>query len=124
MAVVIREYKDRLFTFMFGREENRSWTLSLYNAINGSDYTNPNDIQITTIREVLYMGMHNDVSFMISDQMNLYEQQSSFNPNMPLRQMQYASNLYEQYIRKNELNKYSSSLLRLPVPKLVVFYND
>ena len=89
MAIIIKKYKDRLFTFIFGREENRAWTLSLYNAVNGSDYTNPNDIQITTIKEVLYMGMHNDVSFMISDQKNLYEQQPSFNPNMPLRQMQY-----------------------------------
>ena len=67
MAIVIREYKDRLFTFIFCREENRAWTLSRYNAVNGSNYANPDDIQITTIKEVLYMGMHNDVSFMISD---------------------------------------------------------
>ena len=123
MAIVIREYKDRLFTFIFGREENRAWTLSLYNAVNGSHYTNPDDIQITTIKEVLYMGMHNDVSFMISEQLNLYEQQSTYNPNMPLRQMQYVGNLYEQYLKKNQLNKYSSTLIMLPVPRLVVFYN-
>ena len=123
MMIVHGEYKDRLFTFIFGCEENRSWTLSLYNAVNGSNYTNPNDIQITTIKEVLYMGMHNDVSFIISEQLNLFEQQSSYNPNMPLRQMQYVGNLYEQYIRRHHLNKYGSKLIELPVPKLVVFYN-
>lgn len=83
MAAINDEYKDRLFSFIFGREENRKWTLELYNAINGSHYKNPEDIKITTIEEVLYLGMHNDVSFMISDEMSLYEQQSTYNPNIP-----------------------------------------
>ena len=78
------QYKDRLFSFIFGSEAHREWTLSLYNAVNGSHYTDPNEIQITTIRQVLYLGMHNDVSFLIAGEMNMYEQQSSGNPNMPL----------------------------------------
>lgn len=61
--------------------------LSLYNAVNGTAYTNPNLVQINTIKEVLYLGMHNDTSFLLTDDMNLYEQQSSYNPNMPLRMM-------------------------------------
>ena len=36
------EYKDRLFNFIFGSPENRKWTLSLYNAVNGSAYTDEN----------------------------------------------------------------------------------
>lgn len=123
MATVQREYKDRLFNFIFGSEENKAWTLSLYNAINGTDYTDPSKVQINTIKEVLYLGMHNDTSFLLTDDMNLYEQQSSYNPNMPLRMMQYAGNLYEKYIKENGLNKYGSELLQLPVPKLIVFYN-
>ena len=103
MAAVNDEYKDRLFSFIFGREENRKWTLELYNAINGSHYENPDDIKITTIEEVLYLGMHNDVSFMISDEMSLYEQQSTYNPNMPVRQLQYCGYLYEKYIKENIL---------------------
>ena len=79
MSIVNREYKDRLFLFLFGREENRSWTLSLYNAVNGSDYSDPSMIQITTIEQVIYLGMHNDVSFIIGEEMSLYEQQSSYN---------------------------------------------
>ena len=117
------QYKDRLFNFIFGSEENKAWTLSLYNAVNGSSYTDPTAIEINTIKEVMYLGMHNDVSFLISDNMNLYEQQSTYNPNMPLRFLQYAGNLYEKYIVQHELNKYSSTLLALPVPKLVFFYN-
>ncbi len=79
------QYKDRLFTFIFGSPENKAWTLSLFNAVNGSNYDDPDDIEINTIKEVLYLTMHNDVSFLIDGQMNLYEQQSSYNPNMPLR---------------------------------------
>ena len=118
-----RKYKDRLFTFIFGREENKAWTLSLYNAVNHTNYSNPELIQINTIEDVLYMGMHNDVSFITDMQMNMYEQQSSFNPNMPLRMLQYAAGLYEKYLKQNKLNKYSSKLLELPAPRLVVFYN-
>lgn len=43
-------YKDRLFSFVFGNEAHREWTLSLYNAINGTHYDNPDDISIETIR--------------------------------------------------------------------------
>ena len=125
MASVNREYKDRLFVFIFGREENKAWTLSLYNAVNGSHYTDPSAIEITTIQEVLYLGMHNDVSFVIADELNLYEQQSSYNPNMPLRQLQYLGLLYEGYLQKHkdEYDKFGHDLIPLPVPKFVVFYN-
>ena len=84
MAEVQTQYKDRLFSFIFGSGEHREWTLSLYNAVNGTHYDDPDQIIITTIREALYLGMHNDVSFMIAGEINMYEQQSSYNPNMPL----------------------------------------
>ena len=123
MPATQREYRDRLFTFIFGSEEHRDWTLSLYNAVNGSDHGDPGDVEITTIREVLYLGMHNDVSFLLADEMSLYEQQSSYNPNMPLRMLQYACSLYEKHLRGHGLNKYGKRLLALPAPRLVVFYN-
>lgn len=123
MPIVSKEYKDRLFCFLFGNEENREWTLDLYNAVNGSNYTDPEAIQINTIREVIYLGMHNDVSFLLADEMNLYEQQSTYNPNMPLRMLQYTGNLFEKYLKENKFNKYGRELIPLPVPRLVVFYN-
>ncbi|MCR5343704.1 MAG: hypothetical protein K6E70_10140 [Butyrivibrio sp.] len=115
--------KDRLFNFIFGYPENKKWTLSLYNAVNGSAHTDENAIEFNTIKDVLYMRMRNDTSFIIYDIVSLYEHQSTFNPNMPLRQLQYLGNLYESYVKKNKLNKYGSKLIMLPVPKLVVFYN-
>ena len=122
-VTVNNEYKDRLFNFIFGREENREWTLSLYNAVNRSDYMDSSMIEFNTIKDVLYMGMRNDTSFMISDIMSVYEHQSTYNPNMPLRLLGYVDELYSGYISRNKLNKYGSKLIHLPVPKLVVFYN-
>lgn len=123
MAEGSPEYKDRLFSFVFGNEEHKEWTLSLYNAINGTHYDNPDDISIETIRQVLYMGMHNDVAFIIADQLSLYEQQSTYNPNMPLRMLEYTANLFEKYIKREALNKYGHRQIMLPIPRLVVFYN-
>ncbi len=117
------EYKDRLFSFVFGNDAHKEWTLSLYNAINDTHYDNPDDISIETIRQVLYMGMHNDVAFIIADQLSLYEQQSTYNPNMPLRMLEYTANLFEKYIKREKLNKYGHRQIMLPVPRLVVFYN-
>jgi len=118
-----RAYKDRLFIFIFGSEQNREWTLSLYNAVNNSSYTDASKIEFTTIKNILYLGMHNDVSFIVDNQMSLYEQQSSYNPNMPLRLLQYVGHLFDQYVEKQAANIYSQRLIPLPAPKLVVFYN-
>ena len=116
-------YKDRLFSFIFGSPERKDWTLSLYNAVNGSSYTNPMDIEIMTIDDVLYMGMKNDMAFLLTDIANMYEQQSTYNPNMPVRKLMYAARLYDRYIHMNKLNIYSTKQVRLPVPKLITFYN-
>ena len=91
------KHKDRLFCFLFGREENKRWTLSLYNAVNHSFHTDPDSIQITTMEEILYMGMKNDVSFIIMDIMSIYEQQATYNPNMPVRELMYACKPLGEY---------------------------
>lgn len=117
------KYKDRLFCFIFGREENKKWTLSLYNAVNGSSHTDPGSIRMTTMDDVLYMGMKNDVSFIIANNMSIYEQQSTYNPNMPVRELMYAARLYDKYIHEHKLNIYGKTLVPLPVPRLAVFYN-
>ena len=121
--MINRKHKDRLFSFLFGREENKKWTLDLYNAVNGSHYTEPEEIEITTIEDVLYMAMKNDLSFILDWKMSIYEQNSSWNPNLPIRELMYAGKLYDKYIHKNKLNIYGKKLVTLPVPKLIVFYN-
>ena len=118
-----REYKDRLFSFIFGKEENKAWTLSLYNAMNGTGYTDENAIEITTMSDTVYMGMKNDVSFIVSDMLSLYEQQSSFNPNMPMRFLTYGTQLYEKYTATSGYYKFSRKLQPLPKPNCICFYN-
>ncbi len=124
-----RVYKSRLFSFIFGREENKAWTLALYNAVRGTDHTDPKDITINTLEDTVYMGMKNDLSLLVSDEvclyrsMEIYEEQSSYNPNMPVRQLMYAGKLYDSYLYTAKLNRYGKKLLPLPIPKLVVFYN-
>ncbi len=121
--MINREYKDRLFSFIFGSPERKDWTLSLYNAVNGSSQTNPEGIKIITIDDVRYMSMKNDLALLVTDIANMYEQQSTYNPNMPVRKLMYAARLYDKYIHMNKLNIYSTKQVRLPVPKLVTFYN-
>ena len=118
-----REFRDRLFKFIFGNPEHKEWTLQLYNAINGSHHSNPDDIQLNTIEEILYMGMKNDVSFLIDDTLSFYEQQSTVNPNMPMRYFIYAAMVYAKYIRNARFLLYSSLPQKAPTPKCVCFYN-
>lgn len=122
-ASVNREVKDKLFCYIFGNEKNKQWTLELFNAVNGSNYTDPNEITYTTIDDVIYVKRKNDVSFLISGYINLYEQQSTYNPNMPVRALIYAGMLFSAYIENNGLSLYSRKRLKLPTPKCICFYN-
>ena len=115
-----RKYKDRLFIRIF---EDREDLLRLYNAVNASDYPCADDLEVTTLDNAIYMRMKNDVSFLIDGYMSLYEHQSTFNPNMPLRDCLYLLEPYQNYIDSRELDLYSSVLLKIPAPRLVVFYN-
>ena len=97
--------------------------MSLYNALNSSHYTNPDDIEITTLEDVIYCKMKNDISFIIDDRLSLFEHQSTYNLNMPLRGFLYFAKHFEKYIAGNEVDIYGSTLIELPTPKFVVFYN-
>ncbi|MBR5756230.1 MAG: hypothetical protein IKX96_01595, partial [Firmicutes bacterium] len=120
---VNKEYKDRLFKAIFASPNHRQNALVLYNALNGTDYKNPEDLEVYTIDDVIYMGMRNDFSFILDDTLNLYEHQSSFSPNMPLRGLFYFSKQYEKYIANLKQVLYSSKLKMIPTPVYVVFYN-
>ena len=118
-----REYKDRVFRFIFGNPQKKEWALSLYNAVNGTAYTNPEDISFNMLGNAVYMRMRNDVSFIFSSEMSLWEHQSTYNPNIPMRFFLYAGGLYEKYIATSNYYQYSSSLQPIPRPKCVCFYN-
>ena len=120
-----REHKDRLFKAIFGRntEESKRWRLSLYNMLNNKNLTDPDELKVNTIENVIYITMKNDISFLVDDQMVLYEQQSTFNPNMPIRGFFYFAQLYQKYLVKNKLNINGSSKVKIPTPRFFVFYN-
>ncbi len=162
MANINRFCKDRLFKALFGSKERKELTLELYNAINHTNYENPEEIRINTMEDVIYMGMKfesdidmslsnssigadtpaatfgktacadfasagqkNDASFFLLGSMNLYEQQSTDNPNMPVRFFLYAAHLYEKYLQMSGLDAglYGTRKLKLPAPRLVMLYN-
>ena len=120
-----RQYKDRVFRDIFGNKDRREYTLSLYNAVNGTAYTDPELIELNTLEDFIYMNMKNDVSFLVDAQLELYEHQSTYNPNMPFRCLQYLSELYERYLEEKDQKDwlYTDILVHLPTPKCVVFYN-
>lgn len=117
---VNRKFKDALFRMIFQEKED---LLELYNAINNSSYTDPNDLTITTLEDVIFLGMKNDLSFLIDSQLNLYEHQSTWNENMPLRGLFYFADVLRAYVEQNNLNLYREKRIPLPVPKYIVFYN-
>ena len=121
--MINNEHKDRVFKFLFGNPDKKAWTLALYNAVNGTNYTNPDDIQFNTIEDAIYLGMKNDISLIIMNEINLWEHQSTFNPNLPMRIFLYAAKLYEKYIANSDYYPYSSTLQKIPRPKCFCFYN-
>ena len=101
-----RDYKGSLFNSLFGKKEE---ALELYNALNGTNHKDADALEITTIEGALYLGFKNDVSFLLEDELNLYEHQSTLNPNMPLRGLFYFAAEYQKIVEDRELNIFSES---------------
>lgn len=115
---VVRNHKDTVFRMLY---RDKRELLALYNALNGTDYRNPEELETYTLENAIYMAMKNDVSFLLGSELNLYEHQASFNPNMPLRDLIYIARQLEKYILKKSL--YAGTLTKIPVPRFVVFFN-
>ena len=112
------KYKDRLFRWIFSSKKE---LLDLYNAVRGTNYTDPEALEITTLEDVVYMGFKNDISFLVDDVLNLYEHQSTYSPNMPVRGFLYLADIYRKYLESRDENLYSSRLVQLPFPQYLVF---
>lgn len=113
-----QKYKDTVFRMLFSDKKN---LLSLYNAINRTEYDDPEKLQTVTLENAIYMGMKNDLAFIIDMNLFLYEHQSTYNPNIPLRDLFYISAEYQKLVDRKSL--YSSSLQKIPAPYFMVFYN-
>lgn len=115
---VKRDYKSRMFTMIF---KDKKELLKLYNAVGQRDYKDPELLTINTLENAIYMSMQNDLSFIIDSRLSLYEHQSTYNPNLPLRFLLYLSELYEKMITGK--NVYGTKIIQIPAPKFIVFYN-
>ena len=113
-----RKYKDTIFRMLYS---DRKKLLSLYNAVSGKHYTNPDDLEIVTLENAIYMGMKNDLAFILDTELYLYEHQSTYNPNIPLRNLFYIAGEYQKLVDDRSL--YSSAIQTIPTPNFVVFYN-
>ena len=117
------KYKDRLFCLLFGNLDYKENIISLYNALCDTNYDYMDEMQLYTIDDVIYIKMKNDVSVLIDSYLSLWEHQSTFNPNMPVRGLMYYGKMYSRYITDNALNLYGKRLIQIPTPKYTVFYN-
>ena len=115
---IYKTYKDRVFRLLL---RDRKRLLEVYNALNGTNYDNVEDLEVTTLENAIFINMKNDVSFIIDSDMCLFEHQSSYCPNMPLRGLLYFADLYKKYLKDIELS--TRRPIRIPTPYYVVFYN-
>lgn len=112
------KYKARIFEMLYSDKKE---LLDLYNAVNGTAYDNPEELEINTLENAIYMAMHNDVSFVIDTMLSLYEHQSTYSPNLPLRYLFYISDLYSKITK--DANLYGEKMIKIPTPKFIIFYN-
>ena len=117
-VTVNRTFKSTVFIMLF---EDKNNLLELYNAMTGKHYTDPELLEINTLENAIYMTMKNDVSFLIDGRLSLYEHQSTYNPNLPLRFLLYISKLYAGMTK--DANLYGTKVIQIPPPEFVIFYN-
>ena len=118
-----RRYKDSVFVDFFSEDRTAKTNfLALYNALHGTDYQSTAILKNIRLKQVLYMSFANDVSYLVDNKIIvLAEHQSTINPNMPIRCLEYIARLYEQFYKSKE--KYSRKQLAIPTPEFYVFYN-
>ena len=118
MLPVNRTYKSTIFIMLF---EDRNNLLELYNAMSGKHYTDPKLLEINTLENAIYMSIKNDIAFLIDGRLSLYEHQSTYSPNLPLRFLLYISHLYSRMTKDSNL--YGTKAVKIPAPEFIIFYN-
>ena len=118
-----RKHKDSLFVDYFSKD--RDWKqhfLSLYNALHGTNLqVETTKLERVNLEQVLYMDYYNDIAVMVNDQFILMiEHQSTINPNMPLRLLEYVTRIYGNNV--DSKTKFSNQLIPLAKPEFFVFY--
>ena len=117
----VRTYKDSVFCRIFNEKKE---LLSLYNALNMSHYENPDDLEIITLDNALFLQMKNDVAFLINtNEMCLIEHSSTVCLNYPLRSLLYLAREYEVILEQRNENILKYGLVKIPTPACIVLYN-
>ena len=118
-----RNIKDSVFVDLFySYKDAKKNALSLYNALTGSDFHDPDLIEKLKVDGVVYKNFVNDVSFKIGNTIMFFgEHQSTINFNMPLRFLLYAGRIYEKLTQDDD--RYKEHRIPLPTPVFYVFYN-
>ena len=111
----------RLFRYLF--EKDREALLDLYNALNGTEYRDSSQLEMVTIESAVYVVMKNDLAYILSGTLSMYEHQSTYSPNLPVRFLIYLAQEYQMVIEKAEKSLYGSGQISLPTPQCIVFYN-
>ena len=115
-----REYKSDVFSMLL---EDKANALEIYNALNNTNYTDPEEVEIVKLEKGVSLSVRNDASFIIDMNLSFYEHQSTYNPNMPLRSMIYFANTMEEWLKENDRDLFSERLIKIPTPHFVTFYN-
>ncbi|QSH92886.1 hypothetical protein C5N99_09835 [Treponema medium] len=116
-------YKDSVFVDLFSSDRTaKDNFLALYNALHNTNYQSTAILQNIRLKQTMYMSFANDVSYLVDNKIIvLAEHQSTVNPNMPLRCLEYVTRLYEHI--QNPRDRYSRALKKIPAPVFYVFYN-
>lgn len=114
------QYRNSVFCSYFS---DPTRLLSLCNAVLNRNYSNPDELEITTLEGVFFDDRKNDISCKIRDNfLVLIEHQSSVNQNMPFRCLCYATELMNKLV--NDKRKlYRQKLIHFPSPKFFVLYD-
>ena len=119
---VKRNFQDSLFRDIFKDPENQ---LKQYLAFHPEDTSvTVNDLRTVTLESVLVNGICNDLGFMVRDQLIiLIEAQSTWSPNILIRQLMYYTRSLEEFLFDHGIDIYSSKAARIPKPELYVVYS-
>ena len=116
-----KEYKSDVFSMLL---QDKKRAMEIYNAINGTDHDDPELVEMTTLDDKSFsLTVRNDASFILDANLSLYEHQSTYCPNMPLRDLLYFASIIQKQIKAQKRDIYGGRILKIPVPHFVVFYN-
>ena len=115
-----RNFKSSVFSLMM---QDKVKALNVYNVLGNSHFDNPEDVEIITTDGGISLSVRNDASFIIGTDMNFYEHQSTYNPNMPMRSLIYCTDAIDRRIKEKNENLYGHKQIKIPTPRFVVFYN-